>query len=162
PPAAARSPAAPSARRAHGETCRAATGAPRGAVVPAFSSGPRRAAGARAASRAGRRHETGARAASAGGRPAADGRTASGPSSAGRFIVGGLTAAAVYACYPPVHGRAPIIATGVGSVVLIGALYLVVARLARLRAADWLVVGYAVALVGVAAFLIAVEGVQVL
>src|SRR5437867_13332365 len=63
--------------------------------------------------------------------------------SAVGFIVGGLTAAAVYACYPPVHGRAPIIATGVGSVVLIGALYLVVARLARLRAADWLVVGHA-------------------
>src|SRR5438874_681817 len=53
--------------------------------------------------------------------------------SAVGFIVGGLTAAAVYACYPPVHGRAPIIATGVGSVVLIGALYLVVARLARGR-----------------------------
>jgi len=82
--------------------------------------------------------------------------------SAVGFIVGGLTAAAVYACYPPLHGRAPIIATGVGSVLLIGALYLAVARLARLRAADWLVVGYAVALVGVAVFFMFVEGVQLL
>jgi|SRR5438876_2335733 len=82
--------------------------------------------------------------------------------SAVGFVVGGLTAAAVYACYPPVHGRAPLIATGVGSVLLIGALYVAVARLARLRAADWLVVGYALALVGVTAFFMVVEGVQVL
>ncbi|TMA49843.1 MAG: hypothetical protein E6J83_00965 [Deltaproteobacteria bacterium] len=56
--------------------------------------------------------------------------------SAVGFVVGGLTAAAVYACYPPVHGRAPLIATGVGSVLLIGALYVAVARLARLSASE--------------------------
>jgi len=81
--------------------------------------------------------------------------------SAVGFIVGGLTAAAVYVSYPP-HGQTPILAAGVGSVLLIVVLYLAVARLARLRAADWLIVGYAVALVGVTAFFIMIEGVQFL
>ena len=46
--------------------------------------------------------------------------------------------------------------------VLIAVLYLVVARLARLRAADWPIVGYALALVGVATLYMMVEGVQFL
>jgi len=79
------------------------------------------------------------------------------------FVVGAFTAATVWASYPPVHGgRVLILVTGIGSILLIAALYLIVARLARLRAADWLIVGYALALVGVAAFYMMVEGVQFL
>src|SRR5712691_13126415 len=80
----------------------------------------------------------------------------------GGFIVGVITAAAVYAAYPPVHGRAPILIAGVASVLLIAVLYLALARLARLRAADWLIVGYALALVGVTGVVMAVEGMQFL
>ena len=82
--------------------------------------------------------------------------------SAVGFVVGGLTAATVYASYPPVHGHAPILAASLGSMLLIAVLYLVVARLARLRAADWLIVGYALALVGVATLYMMVEGIQFL
>jgi len=82
--------------------------------------------------------------------------------SAVGFIVGGLTAANVYASYPPLHGKIWLLTTSVGSVLLIAVLYLMVARLARLRAADWLIVGYALALIGVATFYMMVAGVQFL
>ena len=48
------------------------------------------------------------------------------------------------------------------SMVLIAVLYLALARVARLRAADWLIVGYVVALVGVTGLVMAVEGMQFL
>ena len=81
---------------------------------------------------------------------------------AGGFTVGVATAAAIYAFYPPVHGKAPIIIAGVASVLLIASLYLAVARLARVRAADWLIVGYAVAFVAVTALVVAFEGMRFL
>ncbi|TMB51926.1 MAG: hypothetical protein E6J56_18060 [Deltaproteobacteria bacterium] len=80
----------------------------------------------------------------------------------GGFTVGMVTAAVVYAAYPPVHTRGPIIIAGVASVLLIAVLYLALARVARLRAADWLIVGYVVALVGVTGLVMAVEGMQFL
>ena len=80
----------------------------------------------------------------------------------GGFTVGAVTAAAIYASYPPIHSRGPIIIAGVASVLLIAVLYWTLARLARVRAADWLIVGYALAMVVVVGLVMAVEGMQFL
>src|SRR2546425_8198462 len=64
------------------------------------------------------------------------------------FVVGGLTVAGTYALYPLAKGdvwRVPTLA--VGSVLVVLLLYLTSARFGALRAGDWLVLGYAGALV---------------
>ena len=64
------------------------------------------------------------------------------------FVVGGLTVAGVYELYPPAKGDVwPIPTLAVGSVVVILLLYVTTARLGELRVGDWLVLGYAGALV---------------
>ena len=61
-------------------------------------------------------------------------------------VIGVLTALAVYSLYPPGRGATwPIPAVGVGSLLVLGALYAVSARVMGLRAGDWLVLGYLLA-----------------
>ena len=64
------------------------------------------------------------------------------------FLVGGLTVAGVYELYPPAKGDVwPIPTLAVASVVVVLLLYVIAARLDVLRVGDWLVLGYACALV---------------
>src|SRR2546427_5981085 len=64
------------------------------------------------------------------------------------FLVGGLTVAGVFELYPPAKGDLwPIPTLAVASVVVVLLLYVATARLGVLRVGDWLVLGYAGALV---------------
>jgi len=64
------------------------------------------------------------------------------------FVVGGLTVAGVYELYPPAKGDVwPIPTLAVASVVVVLLLYVIAARLGVLRVGDWIVLGYAGALV---------------
>jgi hypothetical protein len=73
------------------------------------------------------------------------------------FVLGSATVAGLYAFYPPTRNQAwPIPTLALGSIVLIGALYMAAARLEIVRAGDWLVLGYTAALV-LAASLVVTE-----
>ena len=64
------------------------------------------------------------------------------------FLVGGFTVAGAFELYPPAKGDVwPIPTLAVASVVVVLLLYLIAARLGVLRVGDWLVLGYAGALV---------------
>jgi hypothetical protein len=74
------------------------------------------------------------------------------------FLVGGLTVAGVYRLYPPSKGEVWPIPTLAGvSILAILVLYVVSARLDVLRIGDWLVLGYAGALVLAASFIVTRE-----
>ncbi len=79
------------------------------------------------------------------------------------FVVGGLTVAGTYAFYPLAKGdvwRVPTLA--VGSVLVVLFLYLTSARFGALHAGDWLVLGYAGALVLAASVVVTREVVETL
>ena len=74
------------------------------------------------------------------------------------FLVGGLTVAGVYELYPPAKGDVwPIPTLAVASVVAVLLLYVATARLGVLRVGDWLVLGYAGALVLAASLVVTRE-----
>jgi len=78
-------------------------------------------------------------------------------------LMGALTAAGTYTLYPPAPRKPwPLAALGGGSLIVVVVLYLVSARLGRLRAGDWLVLGYAIALVLAAALVMSQETLQFL
>jgi hypothetical protein len=74
------------------------------------------------------------------------------------FLVGGLTVVGVYRLYPPSKGEVWPIPTVAGiSILAMLVLYVSSARLGVLRVGDWLVLGYACALVLAASFIMTSE-----
>lgn len=64
------------------------------------------------------------------------------------FLVGAVSAVATYELYPPARADAwTIPALAVVSLIVVASLYSWVVRLGDVRSADWLVLGYAAALV---------------
>jgi len=74
------------------------------------------------------------------------------------FVVGGLTVGGLFELYPPAKGDVwPIPTLAVASVVAVLLLYVATARLGVLRVGDWLVLGYAGALVLAASLVVTRE-----
>jgi len=79
------------------------------------------------------------------------------------FLAGGLTVAGVYELYPPARGDVwPIPTLAVGSLVVVLVFYVITARLGVLRVGDWLVLGYAGALILAASLIVTREVVETL
>jgi len=88
-------------------------------------------------------------------------------SSSVGFVLGALTVAGVYEQYPPTwHGWVLPVAKDavwklptlvIGSALVILALYVMLRRNSQIRIADWLVIGYAIAIVGAAGLVVSWE-----
>lgn len=78
------------------------------------------------------------------------------------FAVGGVADGWVFALYPPARYDNWVIAgIFVVSLLVVALLYVVVARVSGLRAGDWLVLGYATAVLAFAGFVMTREIVQI-
>jgi len=78
-------------------------------------------------------------------------------------VLGGLTMGGVYTLYGATRGQNwAILGLGLGSLLVVSVLYVLMARLERLHAGDWLVLGYMAALVLAAVVVISAQVVHLL